>query len=481
MKIKNLKTKLFAAFIMAGLVALSLPLHSQQVFTIDKAIETALKNNPDTKIARLEVEKADAAISEAYGYAYPSLDVTANFSHFLKKPIIFFPDFNAMLTNASYSILFDEGVLPRDSSKFLPMGLSELSMVQSNSYEATAQVTQVLFNSAVFQGIGASQVYYETAQEQLKAKVVNIVNSVENAFFGVLLTREFVKITSESFENARNNYNNVKALYDQGLVAEFDRLQAEVQVENIRPQLIEVENAYKNALDGLKMTMGIDPKQEINIEGTLEYNGGSVPDSDQSITEALTNNYDLSTLRMKRELDEAFIQIDESDYYPTIAAFGNYSLGGQSDDLNFMNYNSSVVGLSFSINLFNGLRTSRKVQQKQIAVMQTDEQLFQLKDAIKMQVRMAILNLEKVKNTIEARERTVTVAQRAYELSEIRYKEGTGNQLEIQNADMALRQAKTNRLQAVYDYLKAQSDLNMLLGKVDSKYIKLGLYNNENK
>ena len=126
-----------------------------QHLTLDQAIEMALKNNREVKIAKLEVDKANAAVNEAFGYALPSLDVSANFSHFLEKPKMAFPDFEAMLTNATYNTLFEENVLPRDESKFLPMTTKLQSFAQENNYEASAQVTQILFNSAVIRGIGA--------------------------------------------------------------------------------------------------------------------------------------------------------------------------------------------------------------------------------------------------------------------------------------------------------------------------------------
>lgn len=77
-------------------------------YTIDEAINLALKNNRDINISVMNVKKAAAAVNQAYGYAMPSLDFSANFSHFLRKPLMSFPDFGALLQNATYSILFDE-------------------------------------------------------------------------------------------------------------------------------------------------------------------------------------------------------------------------------------------------------------------------------------------------------------------------------------------------------------------------------------
>ena len=128
-----------------------------KIYTLDDAIHTALNNNRDIKVAELDVEKSKDAVDEAFGYALPTLDLSANFNHFLKKPKTPFPDFEALLTNATYSILFDESVIPRDNSKYKPIQTQLQSFVQTNSYETSLTLTQTLFNSAVFRGIGASE------------------------------------------------------------------------------------------------------------------------------------------------------------------------------------------------------------------------------------------------------------------------------------------------------------------------------------
>ena len=73
----------------------------ERILTLDAAVNIALKKNRDISIAVLNVQKAGAAVDEAFGYALPSLDLSGSFSHFLKKPKMLFPDFEALLTNAS--------------------------------------------------------------------------------------------------------------------------------------------------------------------------------------------------------------------------------------------------------------------------------------------------------------------------------------------------------------------------------------------
>jgi len=443
-----------------------------KVFTIDEAINAAISGNRDILIAKMNIRKADASVGEAFGYALPSVNLSANFAHFLGKPKTPFPDFGALLGNATYSILFDEGVLPRDENKFKPVGYALQSFALSNSYETQVQVKQTLFNSAVFRGIGASQIYLDLSKEEYNRILASTILNVKRAFCSVLLTKELLQITNESYLNAQENLKNVRALLSQGLVSEFDALQAEVNVENIKPVIQQMENTMKSAKDGLKVVMGMDQKEEIDVAGELLYTKEEIPEESDAVLNALAGNHGIKSLQMKMDVDDAFIDLDRAEYWPSIYAFGNYTYAGSSDEWNFQNYSSSMVGVTLSMNLFMGHQTKNRVEQSTITMQQTEQQLNLLKDFITTEVKAKLNELKRVEQNIEAQERNINVAKRAYDIALVRYNEGTGNQLEVQNADFGLRQARTNRLQSVYDYIIASSSLDELLGTIDKKYFQ---------
>jgi len=456
---------LLSVFLLPGLANAQ-----KKIYTLDEAINTALENNRDINISVLNTEKSRAAVRQAFGYALPSLDIAADYSHFLKKPETPFPDFAALLTNATYSILFDENIIPRDDSKYLPVETKLQSFALANNYTASVTLTQILFSSAVFEGIGASQTYYELAKSELNNTVSKTVLSVQKAFYGVLLAKAVLDITNSSFNNAEENFNNVKALYDQGMVSEFDKLQAEVQLENIRPVLLRVENALVNATDGFKITLGIDQTADVDVSGEIKLDSIDISNADILIQEALKSNFDIQSLELKKEVDKAFIQLDVSEYWPTLAAFGNYSYAGASDTWNYQNYDYATVGLSFSINLWQGNRTKNAVEQSTITYKQTEEQLLQLKDYTILNVKANVQELKRVQSLLEVQARTVKLAERAYDIAKVRYQEGAGSQLELQNADQDLRQARLNRVQAVHSYLITKFELDQLLGRTDPQY-----------
>lgn len=440
---------------------------------LDEAIAIGLRNNKEIKVAQMDVKKAEAAVREAFGYALPSLDLSAGFNHFISKPKTPFPDFGALLGNATYAILFKEKVIPEDDSKYLPVGYALQSFALSNSFETKVTVSQILFNSSVFRGIGASQIYLDLAKQALRATVSKTVLDVKKAFYGVLLAKESLSITEASMKNAQENLKNVQSYYKQGLVSEFDALQVEVQVENIKPRVEELRRIVNDAKNGMKILLGIDQSEELDVTGAFEYKYEILPGESETVSRALNGNLDLKTLQLQKEVNDEFINLERADYWPMINAFGSYSYAGSSDKFDFQTYSSTIVGVSMSINLFRGMRASNRIDQAEISSLQTGERISLVKNATEMQTRSKLMELRKVQSEITAVERNVELAKRAYDIAVTRYKEGTGTQLEIKNADLELSAAQVNRLQSINQYIVAKAELEQLCGMLDEGYMDL--------
>jgi outer membrane protein TolC len=243
-----------------------------------------------------------------------------------------------------------------------------------------------------------------------------------------------------------------------------------VEVENIKPYLKRLENAQPAALLGFKILLNLPQESEIEVAGEFNYTEDALPALDDLIAEAKSNNLKIQTLKIKNQLDEEFKAIDQGAYWPTLVAFGNYAFNGTSEEWDFTQYQSSTVGVSLSINLFQGLRTKHKVEQDEIVYKQTKEQIKSLTDAIEMQVKSKYNDLLRVRDEISAMSENVKLAQEAYDIAESRFNQGLGNHLEVNDADVALSKARVNYTQAVHDYLVAKAALYDLVGRVDNSY-----------
>jgi outer membrane protein TolC len=419
----------------------------KNIYTIERAVRTALELNTQLNSQRFEIDKAEAQVSEAWGTAMPTLNLTANYVHYIDKPVI---------------------VVQGLPFPGVPAGGTvEMSFTPDNTYQTSLQLTQILFNSAVITGISTSAVYSETARQLFLAKQLEIVTSVRKAFNQALLAREAKKLMLDNLKNAEGNVRNVQVMQKQGIVSEYDMIRAEVAVENLKPIVLQAENNYLLALNAVRAAMGLRDGEGFDIEGELSVHllDQSFLDSAQAMV--LVSNISLKALGLQRKITDAMVDIQRSSYIPTIAAFANFQYQAQKYDkvisLGDFRYNS-MVGLNFSVNLFQGLQTNAKVEQAKLDVRKVDEMIRGTEINLGLAVQSFVNQIRQAQKRIEGQDRTVAQAERGHVLATTRFTAGSGTQLEVNDAQLALTQAKVNRMQAMYDYMVATAELENLLG-----------------
>ncbi len=420
-----------------------------QRFSIEEAVRLAVKNNHELAAARHEVGKADAQVREAWGYALPSIDLSGRYTRAIKKPVFFFPN------------IFDSAASKRGEVTAIEIG-------SDNSFDLTMTVSQVLFNSAVFTGVGTARIYSQAARQVYRSKLLETVTTVRKAFYGVLLAAEVRTMLIANLKNAEDNFRNASVLAAQGLISEYDKLRAEVGLANVRPEVIRAESNLELAINGLKLALGIPFGQPIEVEGMLEFKPVDDGVLEEAPSTVLKQNPGLIALRYQEDVNDAYTAIERSNYLPSLAAFGNYQFQAQKNDLRISAHDfvrSSVVGLSLSLSIFNGLRTGARVEQAELETRKTQESIKRTEMTLQTAVQSTLMSLKRARERVEAQGRTVELAEQGYRIASTRFRSGSGTQLEVTDAQLALTTAKTNRMQAIYDYHVASMELDQLLGR----------------
>ncbi|MEK7749215.1 MAG: TolC family protein, partial [Bacteroidota bacterium] len=241
---KKLIKQMFFLSLAAGL-ATAQDSGTPVMLTLEKAIQLAMRQNTDLQTSRLDVAKADARVSEAWGYTMPSVDLSGQYIRTLKSPVFFISDSTGRPT--------------------------PLRIGAAHSANATLQVRQLLFNGTVFAGVGAAGTYSEVARDVFRGKKLETVMRVKKAFYGAVLAGEVRGMMQSNLSNAEGNLKNVNLLRGQGILSEYDELRATVGVENLRPMVIQAETNYTLALEGLKSIAGLSPSDRIQLEGTMRF------------------------------------------------------------------------------------------------------------------------------------------------------------------------------------------------------------------
>lgn len=418
-----------------------------RTLSLREAITIAVENNRELKSARMEMEKADHRVREAIGSALPNISASGLYTRALKKQVFFLPE------------------------KFInpdAVGDNSVPMVigSDNSIQFGISATQILFNSAVFTGVGASKIYQRASREMYRASLNATVANVKRAFYGVHFTQQVLKLTKASMQNAEDNLKNVRIFFKQGIVSEYDFIRAEVQTENIRPMVIEAERNVVVATNGLKLLLAIDPKEHVTASGELEFEPLDPAIIESAEQRVLDQNAQLKALGYQTDVSEELISIYRSEMMPTLAAFGNYMWQAQRNTFDIFNYpfvQTAQVGLSLSFSLFSGMQTSARIDQAKIDHLKSEEQLHSARDGMRTNVQSIRLRLETARKRIDGQARTVEQAEKGYKIATTRYASGSGTQLEVNDADLALMRARVNRIQAIFDYANARIDLEEIM------------------
>jgi outer membrane protein TolC len=412
--------------------------------TMDDAIKLALEKNSELKIAQLEVEKSEQKLREARSGLFPKFDLSGQYQRYINKPVIFLPPGS-------------------------PLG-STLEIGSDNSYLAAAQLSLPLFALPLYEGIALASEAVDIAQKNYMNVKNKIVGDVKKSFLAVILTRETKDVMQQSLKNAEDNFENIKRLNAAGTLSDYDVLRAEVQVENLKPVVLQMENNYKLSLEALKVTIGLDANQSIDVIGEMEFDESyKLPTEDEVIAELLQNNPQLAILEKQVQLNDRNVSLEQAAYFPSLAGFGNYQYQTQANDFKFSDYRwvkTFVLGVQLQIPVFNGFKTQSRVNQAEIGLNQAIEQKRNLTEAIKTQALSVLYRVQQAFIRVKSQSKTVNTAKEGYEIAKRRLENNVGTQLEVNDAELALRQAKLNRLQAIYDFKVAEADLETVLGRI---------------
>jgi outer membrane protein len=423
-------------------------LAQKNVLTLEDAIKIALENSNQVKLAQLEILKSDEKLVEARSALIPRISASGSYSRYLKKPVLFLPPDSPFgrMTGGVIEIGFD------------------------NSYLGAISLQMPLFSWNLYAGIRSALKGKSLAEQAYKSVTLKTIADVKKAFYGVLLARENYKITKMRVDLAEDNLKNVEKMYRQGIASEYDYISAQVQYQNLLPLLIQAENNLELAKNALKLVLGIDVKEDIEIEGEMKVDSLIGVDYASSLKDLYEKNPDLKQAELQVELSREIVSLEVSGHLPSLFLTGNLQYQAQANDFNFNQYRwirTTFIGLQIQIPIFNGFGTQARVDQAQASFQQAIERLNFTKQALENELKNTIYRIEQSGRRIESQKRAVELAELGYKIARKRFESGVGTQLEVSNAEVNLAQARLNYLQAIYDYLIAMSDLEKLTGKTN--------------
>jgi len=437
---KKAGTFILVAALMFGLYAVAFS-QEKITLTLEDSIKLALEQNPFYLAEKAKEDQASYMVREAVSSFFPAL-------------------------NAQGMHILDKKVMTIDMPSFVPgMPPQKIKLDFTRNYQFSLSFSLPLSaGGRLVSGYKQANYNLMSTKEAIRQSMQETVFNVKKAFYGYLLAKKFVEVSEEAVGLAEKHWKNVKSLYDVGMASKFDLLRSEVQVANLKPQLIRAKNGLSTAELGLKTLLGLDLKQPIEVKGELSYKEFEA-NVDADVAQALTNRPEMNQIKFQQQMAAEMLKMARGAYLPTLAIGGAYNYWGNRFKFTKDSWESYYsVNLVLDIPLFNGFVNSAKVGESKAMLRQLDYSRKGLSEMVKFEVQEAILSLQQAKESLLSQEKNVEQAQEAVRIADLNYGEGLATNLDVSFAQMALTQAKTNYSQALYDYALALAQLEKAIG-----------------
>src|SRR5574344_217836 len=414
--------------------------HAQDTLrlTLDDALKIATSENLTVKIADKEITRQDYAKKERYASLFPQIDYTANYQRAIKKQVVAF------------------------SGQSFKMGLN-------NTYTTGFALSMPLVSVPLWQSLGISAKNVELAIEKARSSKIELVDQVRQAFFGSILAADSYHVYKENYDNTIKNYNEVKQKYESGTAAKYDLIRAEVNVKNAEPSLYDAQNSVVLAKWKLKALIGIDLSMPIVCDGTLMDYKSELERVSLYDSTSLEKNTELKQLDIQEMILKKSYKMQLAKYYPSLNLALNYQWMAMDDTYKFSSYKwnpYSTGALSLIIPIFSGGQRYYSLKQTRTQQQQLNLQRENLRRNLEVSVKQTLSTMETAIKQYDAANAGINGAETGYEISRKRYEVGSGTLLEMNDAQLALLQARLNLNQSVYNYLITKSSLDKILGVI---------------
>jgi len=469
---------LAAAVMFAMAVATAEALLGQEAsaLSMEQAVGIALRQNRDVQAGRLALEEANERVTEAWSNVYPSLDFDASYTRNVSPTLSFLP-----------ARIFDPTAAEGD--------YIGVQFGADNQWSSTISLEQPIFSASAFIGVGAAGRYKDLQEEMLRGLTQGVVTRVRVAYYQLLLQQEQLRLIEKSVQRVRASLKETQALNRAGLASDYDVLRLEVELANLEPNLLRAENSVHQAQRQMALELDLPEGQAVAVEGALAdmdlsstaansganrqvlafvgFQGAGMAEVDRAVGMAADLRSDLRQLQLTESLRKTEMRLEQVEYIPRITFFGNYVISAQDNGSpNFFARGDGQraygrnIGVRVSVPIFQGLRRDARVDQKRAALRQAETQTRLAQDQARLQVQNLVEQTDESLLRAQGQKRAVAQAQRGFEIASAQFREGLSSQLELTDAEVALRQSEFNYAQAVYDYLVARAQLDQATGRV---------------
>lgn len=314
-------------------------------------------------------------------------------------------------------------------------------------------------------GVRSAEFGTRAAQRNLYLRQVSTVLLTIGAVYDVIKQRELFKLNEASAVRLGVHFEAARAKNKIGLSNQIDVYRAGIQQKQAEENMNNAREAYRTALDNLKVLLSIPLEEEIDVEAPLSYDLLRIA-NEHAVNTALTNRVELDQARDNIREAGRLSRLAKHNIWPNFDVVLNYSLFDSGE-----NFGDSIGfdQASWNVGLVTSTDIARTVErvaydQSLLNLQGAGRNYNLLRDEVTREVKRNFLNLRGSENSIAIREEQIKQSYGQLELAQVKFRYGLANNFDLIDAETKLQNAQTSLLSAVIDYIVGTNRLRAALG-----------------
>ncbi|NQW36764.1 MAG: TolC family protein [Flavobacteriales bacterium] len=417
-------------------------------FSLDEAINYALKHSYAIRNAKLDIDAAKKKKWETTTIGLPQVDAKVDYQNFLKQVVT---------------------LLPAEIIGGTPGEFTEITFGTKQNLNATVTMKQLLFDGSYLIGLQSAKTYLQISKLAKEKTELAIKEAVINAYGNVLLADESVKILENNKILLAKNLKETQAIVKNGLAEEQDAEQLQITLSTIKNQLNKTKRLRDISYKMLNITLGIELDTKITLTNSLE--NLAIKSTDLKLINQnlnLKSHIDFKIADNTKKSNELLMKYEMSQALPSLSAFVNYSKFANADDFTFFNkdqkwFDSSLFGISLNVPVFSSFKRNSKTQQARIALEQSEIDLQQTSQKLKLQVASAKSDYQFSLDQYVTSKENLRLSESIEHKENIKFFEGVGSSFQLTTAQNQLYQKQQEYLQSILAIINAKIKLENAL------------------
>lgn len=431
-------------FVLLLLLALGCSSAFAKTYTLQECIELAKQTDPDLMRFRNAVKTAGASVWNQAGQFLPSASFAVSYN------------------KSDYS----ESASQIDLGGFIVDTLQPATTFRN--YSSGFNIGYTLFDG--FQNIWnflGSKASKRGSEYKLIMTESNLIYAVKGSYYLVLKSQRDYEVAQETVARSEELLKLFEEKYDLGSASLSEVLKQKVQVGNDRLTLVRAANNFKLAMHQLAITMGIDPREEYDIED-LGITRQTISPMQEYIKEATASHPSLISAEAELSASKYDVRSAWGQYLPRLSLQFSYSWRKETfeDIVKFgaLDRTASTY-ITFSYNIFDRFSRERNMSRAKASVNNARANSFYMKNRVIKDIQDAFMGIKLAEETLTVTEETERAASEDFDLVQTKYNLGAAALWELLDAQVSLKSAQFNKVKAEFDYNLALARLYNAMGK----------------